>query len=115
MDLIVTNDVPVFVDDPRPRMAQHNGKIALQRRDTLSNEIRRELIVVCRPLEILSGRQLKHPVEVPRGSDVTLISQVTDTRVACCSGLTKRLRLIRRSVVGDDQFQVTERLTQNRI
>ncbi|HEY7089089.1 MAG TPA: hypothetical protein VH518_13425 [Tepidisphaeraceae bacterium] len=67
------------------------------------------------PAEVFTARQLEAPVVIGRGAEIGLVSEISDARVAGDIFLTDLLSLIRGSVVADDEFEIAERLRQQRV
>ena len=94
-------------------MRTDRARIGLQHLNAARDVIGMQDIVMGRPLEITPLGEVKRPVVVGRGPQILLISEVSEPRILCGEVPANRLCGIRRSVVRNDHFKVSEALTQN--
>jgi hypothetical protein len=71
----------LIVDDLDERLTEDRVRIGLEGLQASLEKGRLELVVMCRPLEVLAGRQLEGPVEVGRRPDVARLAVVANPRV----------------------------------
>jgi hypothetical protein len=106
--------VAVGVDRPRAGVAEDDRRVALQHGDALGEVSRCAAVIVRRPLEIPPAGQLEGQVKVGQGADVLFVADVADPRVGRREAPADRLGPVGRGVVTDDQFEVRERLPEQR-
>ena len=65
-----------------------------------------------RPLEVGAARLPRNEVPVGRRTAVVRLAKVADPPIALREGVADVSRVIRRCIVGDDQFEIPQRLIQ---
>src|SRR5262249_39462467 len=107
--------LPCLVDEHRLRIAEDGCRLAVEAVGAPLEELRRADIVVGRPLEVWSPRELDHTIVIPGRAPVPVAPMVDDAWVPPRVLAADRLGAIGRRVVGDDQLEVGARLAQQRV
>jgi len=71
-------------------------------------------IIVGRPFEVFARGEAKGLVKIKIAADILTVSYVPDTRVEGSVCSANLVRLIRRSVVGNNELEILKRLRKNR-
>jgi hypothetical protein len=69
---------PALIDHPDVSMTEHDARIFVQHVQTTLQKERMKDIVARSPFQKRSGRELEHPIVIPRSSKISIAAEVTD-------------------------------------
>jgi hypothetical protein len=96
-------------------MAEHDVRLFVERRNATRKQVAAVHVVVSGPLEVLSAGLAKDEVMVWDGADVARLTNVPDSRVLGGIPAADLSSPVRRGIVRDDQLEVGETLTKQRV
>src|SRR5713101_5919658 len=103
----VVPHAPEFIYDLRPGKDQHRRwRGLLKCFQAAAQERTVTFVIVRRPLEEFALRQLKDPIVIPAGSDVALVSVITDATILGGKLAANCFRSVRGGIIRKDQFEV---------
>jgi hypothetical protein len=104
-----------LIDGGLVHMAEHDVRVFVERRNATRKQVAAVHVVVSGPLEVLSAGLAKDEVMVWDGADVARLTNVPDSRVLGRIPAADLFSPVRRGIVRDDQLEVGETLTKQRV
>jgi hypothetical protein len=104
----------MLVDFDEFSVRHRRTRIGIQRPDTLTQVVLADHVVGSAPLEILPAGTIKAEIKIGRTTQVTRIAYVANSVIAAGQRSAYFFSPIARSVIGDDQLEVSEILLKDR-
>ena len=112
--LVVLDKLTMLIDDPGQGVGNDQGVIRFQSVDTETQKVGLNHVIVGRPFEVLAGGLEIDISEVPAGAHIAVGAVVPDAGILRRVVAADLLTAIGGAVVGDDEFEIPERLIEDR-